>query len=169
MKYSGLAHDDELALWCSKRQRGGSLVRTALPGTVVTIVVLVGGLWWQQIEKRRVLLVQIQLERAAEAKRVEQAAQEAKRRQDMLVAEAEARRVEEQARLRFAQEPRAAARSCAQDRAICCGQNVCDDAQTQAEIREQRQQRYQQSQRRMASEFAVGMRRVEIERRQRVE
>ena len=109
MKYSGLAHDDELALWCSKRQRGGSLVRTAVPGTVVTIVALVGGLWWQQIEKRRVLLVQIQLERAAEAKRVEQAAQEAKRRQDMLVAEAEARRVEEQARLRFAQEPRAAA------------------------------------------------------------
>jgi hypothetical protein len=90
-------------------------VRTALPGTVVTIVALLGGLWWQQIEKRRVLLVQIQLERAAEAKRVEQAAQEAKRRQDMLVAEAEARWVEEQARLRFAQELRAAALKTEQD------------------------------------------------------
>ncbi|MFN6168525.1 MAG: hypothetical protein ACK5YU_12490 [Burkholderiales bacterium] len=155
------SHDDELALWRGKRQRSGSLKGIALPGALATIVALVGGLWWQQIEKTRVLQAQIQLERAAEAKRVEEAAQEAKRRQDLLVAEAEARRVEEEERLRVAQEQRAAELKTEQ---YVPGKAFVPTLKTQAEIREERQQRYQESQRRMASEFEEGMRRAETER-----
>ena len=143
----------------------GGLVRTknmlSVMAQVFTIVALVGGLWWQQIEKTRVLQAQIQLDRAAEAKRVEEAAQEAKRRQDLLVAEAEARRVEEKERLRVAQEQRAAELKTEQ---YVPGKAFVPTLKTQAEIREERQQRYQESQRRMASEFEEGMRRAETER-----
>jgi hypothetical protein len=155
------AHDDELAASRDKQQRGGLLKRIALPSALVTIVVLVSGLWWQQIEKTRVLQEQLQRERIAEAKRAEAAAQEARRRQDLLVAEAEARRIEEEERLRNAQERRAVELKTEQ---YVTGKSFVPTAKTQAEIREERQQRYQENQRRMAGEFEEGVRRAESER-----
>lgn len=155
------AHDDELAVSRGKQQRGGLLKRIALPSALVTIVVLVSGLWWQQVEKTRVLQEQIQRERIAETKRAAAAAQEEKRRQDLLVAEAEGRRVEEEERLRVAQEQRAAELKTEQ---YVAGKSFVPTVKTQAELREERQQRYQENQRKMAAQFEEGLRRSESDR-----
>jgi hypothetical protein len=137
------------------------LKRIVLPSALVTIVVLVSGLWWQQVEKTRVLQEQLQRERVAETKRAEVAALEAKRRQDLLIAEAEARRVEEEERLRTAQEQRAAELKTEQ---YVAGKSFVPPVKTQAELREERQRRYQENQRRMAAKFEEGLRRAESDR-----
>jgi hypothetical protein len=155
------AHDVELAASRNKVEGGGLLRRMALPGVLVMIIVLGGGLWWQQAEKARMLQEQMQREFVAETKRAEAAAAEARRRQDILIAEAEARRVEEEERLRNAQAQRAAELKTEQ---YVAGKSFVPTVKTPAELREERQQRFQENQRRMAGEFEEGLRRAESER-----
>jgi curved DNA-binding protein CbpA len=95
--------DAELAASRESGSGSSSLMgRLAVPIIAVLLLALGGGYYYYQQEQKRIIAEEQERERIAEEKRAAERAAEAKRREAAAVAEAEARRVAEEQRLRDA-------------------------------------------------------------------
>jgi curved DNA-binding protein CbpA len=154
-------YDQQLQAAHAKASGGGALKRAIVPLVLLGIVGLAGAAYWQQMEQKRIYQEQEARERALEAQRAEMRAAEAKRRQEMLLAEAETRRAEEEERLRIAREQREQELKTEQ---YVAGKAFVPTVKTAADLREERQKRYQDYQQRVLSEWEERLRRAESER-----
>lgn len=155
------AYDESLLAAQDKPGVSAIFKRALVPLALVAIVVLAGGAYWQQLEQKRLWQEQDARERVVEAQRAEARAAEAKRRQEMLAAEAETRRLEEDERLRLAREQREAD---VKSEKYVPGKAFVPTGKTPTEIRDEQMQRYQELQQRVLKEREERMRRSETER-----
>jgi hypothetical protein len=155
------AYDLELLEAKNKPGVGARLKGVMVSLVLLAVLALAGGAYWQQIEQKRLLQEQLERERIAEIQRAEARAAEDQRRKEMLIAEAEARRVEEEERLRIAQEQRAAELKTEQ---YVAGKAFVPTVKTQAELRDERQARQQDFEKRFLNALEERQKRVETER-----